>query len=287
MAFSPLQLSGVLHTGEQAIGDAAKGFEDAMNAAKSANAAKSTPQNDAVELQSSTKASEVSWQPKPIDGPPAPLTQKEVTQRLQHYTNEAAREVDAAGNDAFTPAQRAAIQEHPWLRPLYRGERIDKLTRQFVEEDPDLNTRITGSPNNGPDFIDKETGARYDMTTEGAFPKHVSKYGDDLTHLDTSGHAPDPIRSAPADADPPSALQQANPTEPGDPIEPGDVTKGGELPKAAGEGPAEGGAGAGAEGGAAAGGGAAEGGGAAAGEAGAEGADGALEILELLGLFAL
>jgi hypothetical protein len=237
---------------------------------------------DVTSSQGSGNAAPGTWQPKPIDGPPGQLTQTEVTQRLQHYTTEAAREVDAAGNDAFTPAQRAAMQQEPWLRPLYRGERIDKLTRQFVEEDPDLNSRITGSPNNGPDFIDKETGVKYDMTTEGAFPKHVGKYGDDLQHLDTSGKAPDPVKSAPADADPPPASQKANPTEPGDPIEPGDVTKGGELPEAAtGEGAAvEGGA---AEGGSAA-------AGEAAGEAGAEaagepGADLLPEILE--GLAAL
>ena len=237
---------------------------------------------DATATGSSTPAGHT-WQPKPTDGPPEPLTQTEVTQRLQHYTNEAAREVDAAGNDAFTPAQRAAMQQDPWLRSLYRGERIDKLTRQFVEDDPDLNTRITGSPNNGPDFIDQETGVRYDMTTEGAFPKHVAKYGDDLIHLDTSGKAPDPIKSAPGDADPPPASQQANPTEPSDPIEPGDVTKGGELPDAAaGDGAAvEGGAGAGSEaaGGAAAG---EAAGGEAAGEAGAEVLPEVLEALAAL-----
>jgi hypothetical protein len=78
-----------------------------------------------------------------------PLTKSQVTERLQRYTTEAARDIDARGTAAFTPAQRDAIKDHPQLRAAYRGYQIDRAVRARVEKDPRLKDRLVGKPNKG------------------------------------------------------------------------------------------------------------------------------------------
>lgn len=121
-----------------------------------------------------------------------PLSQQEVTARLQQYTTQAAEEVDAKELDALTPAQTEAALLNPRLYPMFRGTAIDRLVRDYVATDPLLADRLLGKPNAGPDFMDKLTGAKYDMTTNDAFPAHQSRpgYGDDLIHLDTGSTRP-------------------------------------------------------------------------------------------------
>lgn len=145
----------------------------------------------------------------------APLAKSQVTARLQRYTTEAARDIDARGMNAFTNPQQIAIEQHPQLRAAYRGYQIDKAVRARVEKDPQLQGRLVGKPNKGPDFtdngpgpdfVDKTTGAeyevgtKYDMTTGKAFPAHQAKYGEDLVHLDTSGKVMPRAEADPATA---------------------------------------------------------------------------------------
>lgn len=141
--------------------------------------------------------------------PSAPLTREQVFRRLQDHTTNAAREVDEAGDKAFTPRQLAAIKNNPNLRPAMRGNQIDKRARQRVDDDTGFDKRITGKPNKGPDFIDKETGDQYDMTTKGQLEAHRLKYGDDLMHLDTSGKTIDPQPTMP-----PPKIAPASPQAP-------------------------------------------------------------------------
>ena len=127
------------------------------------------------------------------------LTQANVTARLQGYTNQAAEAVDSEGLAALTPAQAVAAMLNPNLYPMFRGTAIDSLTRQLVAQDPQLSGRLIGQPNKGPDFIDQLTGAKYDMTTPGAFPSHQARpgYGEDLIHLNTGTAQPLEIPEVP------------------------------------------------------------------------------------------
>ena len=128
--------------------------------------------------------------PRPPGPPATALTKDQVTWRLQHDTTAAARKVDAMGDDAFTGPQQDAIKEQPWLRPMYRGSAIDAEVRNMVDNDPMLNTRITGQPNKGVDFTDSITGQDYDMTTPGQVAPHLNQYGSNTIILNTNGDKP-------------------------------------------------------------------------------------------------
>jgi hypothetical protein len=60
------------------------------------------------------------------------------------------------------------------------------MVREMVGADPELRGRLVGRINEGVDFKDIQTGKRYEMTTEGALPKHMRLYGRDIIHRDTS-----------------------------------------------------------------------------------------------------
>jgi len=96
---------------------------------------------------------------------------------LRALTTIAAQEVDAAGINALSPAQRQAVANYPSLLPAYRGSAIDSVVRRQVEIDPRLNW-LQGRPNRGPDFIDPRTGQWWDMTTPAQWPGHLNRYGD-------------------------------------------------------------------------------------------------------------
>lgn len=106
------------------------------------------------------------------------------TERLQSYVTKAAKEVDALGDEAFTPRQLQAIKRHPYLRAMFRGNRIDVKVRGMIKNDPAL-SHLQSNYNKGPDFVDPLTGRWWDITTPGAWPAHVRKYGDNGTILPT------------------------------------------------------------------------------------------------------
>jgi len=106
------------------------------------------------------------------------------TSLLQKYVSQAAKQVDAMGMEAFTPAQRAAIARNPNLQAMFRGSQIDKLARNLAAENPAL-TGLIGKVNKGADFINPSTGQWWDMTTPGQWAAHVKKYGPNGTLLTT------------------------------------------------------------------------------------------------------
>lgn len=148
-----------------------------------------------------------------------PLTREQVFRRLQDHTTSAARKIDRGPDkDVYSQRQLNAIKKDPDARARFRGSQIDKETRNSVKKDDDLKDRVTGKSNKGPDFIDKDTGDQYDMTTQGQLQAHQQKYGDDLIHLDTSGKAIDPQPPMP-----PPKINSASPQGPPDtPIIPED-----------------------------------------------------------------
>ncbi len=115
---------------------------------------------------------------------PSSKNPKTVTERLQSYVNKAAKQVDEAGDKAFTPKQLSAMKRKPYLRPMFRGNRIDVKTRQLMKDDPNLR-HLEGRYTNGPDFRDPSSGNWWDITTQGAWQSHVRKYGAGGTLLDT------------------------------------------------------------------------------------------------------
>lgn len=103
-------------------------------------------------------------------------TKTTTTGRLQSFVTQAAKEVDALGDAAFTPKQLQAIQRNPNLRAMYRGNRIDVRSRQLIKNDPAL-SHLKSNYTRGADFVDPVTGKWWDMTTPGSWPSHVNKYG--------------------------------------------------------------------------------------------------------------
>jgi hypothetical protein len=112
----------------------------------------------------------------------------QVTDRLQRCTTQAAETVLSLGDDAFTPAQLAAIQRNPALKPMFTGYQTDKMARELARIDP-LTASVVGKINKGPDFVDIITGQWWDMTTTGQWGAHLDKYAPDYgpngTLLDT------------------------------------------------------------------------------------------------------
>ncbi|WP_108246747.1 RHS repeat-associated core domain-containing protein [Muricauda brasiliensis] len=98
------------------------------------------------------------------------------TRGLQRYVTRAAREVDALGDAAFTAKQLQAIKRNPNLRPAFRGNRIDVRARQLIKKDSEFNNLIKNY-SRGPDFVDPSNGTWWDITTPGAWERHVRKYG--------------------------------------------------------------------------------------------------------------
>ncbi|WP_103072486.1 hypothetical protein [Aquimarina sediminis] len=106
------------------------------------------------------------------------------TKRLQSHVTRAAKKVDALGDKAFTRGQRRALKRNPYLRPAFRGNRIDVKARRMIENDSKLNN-LQSNYNRGPDFVDPATGNWWDMTTPGSWSSHVKKYGPGGTFLNT------------------------------------------------------------------------------------------------------
>ena len=92
---------------------------------------------------------------------------------MQSYVSQAAKEVDALGDAAFTPKQLQAIQRNSNLRAMYRGNRIDVRARQLIKNDPVLSP-LKSNYTRGADFVDPATGNWWDMTTPGSWPSHVN-----------------------------------------------------------------------------------------------------------------
>ena len=106
-----------------------------------------------------------------------------ITRELQGYVSKAAKMVDNMGDAAFTKAQLAAIQKNPKLRPMFRGNRIDVLARDYIKKSGI--TKLKSNYTRGPDFVNTETGRWWDMTTKAAWQNHVNKYGPFGTLLKT------------------------------------------------------------------------------------------------------
>lgn len=98
------------------------------------------------------------------------------TRGLQRYVTRAAKEVDALGDAAFTAKQLQAIKRNPNLRPAFRGNRIDVRARQLIKKDSKFNN-LKSNYSRGPDFVDPNNGTWWDITTPGAWERHVRKYG--------------------------------------------------------------------------------------------------------------
>lgn len=110
-------------------------------------------------------------------------TLSSTTFRLQGYVNKAVREVDKLGYAALTPKQAAAALRNPKLYPMYRGNRIDVMTRKFVKQDKFLSS-LKSNYTRGADFT---RGSRWwDITTQAAWKAHVKKYGPGGTLLRTN-----------------------------------------------------------------------------------------------------
>ncbi|GGH16425.1 hypothetical protein FAZ19_05805 [Sphingobacterium alkalisoli] len=107
---------------------------------------------------------------------------KTVTSRLQAHVTRAAQEVDALGDAAFTIRQLKALQRHPNLRPMYRGNRIDVRARGYIVNDPALK-HLKSNYSRGADFVDPKTLQWWDITTLGEWQNHVNKYGSGGTLL--------------------------------------------------------------------------------------------------------
>jgi RHS repeat-associated protein len=87
------------------------------------------------------------------------------------------RAVDQLKQQGLTRAQRTALTRRPHMEPLFRGERIDHFVRESVRRDPALrHLRQTPRGQRGPDFIDPRNGRWYDITTPGAWRRHVDRY---------------------------------------------------------------------------------------------------------------
>ena len=104
------------------------------------------------------------------------------TFRLQGYVNVARREVDALGMAALTPRQAIAATKNPRLYPMFRGNRIDVMTRNLIKGDKSL-SHLRLNYSRGPDFTYNDRW--WDMTTQNAWKAHVRKYGPGGTHLKT------------------------------------------------------------------------------------------------------
>jgi hypothetical protein len=82
----------------------------------------------------------------------------------------------------LTPRQRSAVKENPKLEKAFCGERVDACVRRAVDDDPVLSAKLQATPRGrfGPDFVDRQTGRWYDITTEKAWPAHMRKYLEDF-----------------------------------------------------------------------------------------------------------
>jgi RHS repeat-associated protein len=107
------------------------------------------------------------------------------TQRLQKHVNKAVKIVDNLGDEALTVRQYRAVQRNPNLRPMYRGNRIDVMTRNFVKNDAKLR-HLKSNYTNGPDFVNPANNNWWDITTKAQWQKHVDKYGPGGTLLRTN-----------------------------------------------------------------------------------------------------
>jgi hypothetical protein len=112
--------------------------------------------------------------------------QLQVTERLQGHVDRAVADIDAAGINALTPAQRAAAANNLQLLPAFRGNRIDVAARRAIKEDTWL-PPLKSNYSRGADFVNS-IGEWWDMTTPGQWLKHVEKYGADGVRLATEGH---------------------------------------------------------------------------------------------------
>ncbi|HXH95194.1 MAG TPA: RHS repeat-associated core domain-containing protein, partial [Thermoanaerobaculia bacterium] len=112
----------------------------------------------------------------------------EVTANMQAHVTRAAQAVDAQGLNAFTLRQRFAMLRNPNLSAAFRGQRIDRLARTSIMNDPVIRGQLPtlrGSINLGPDFVSMSSGLWWDMTTLRSWAAHVAKYGAGGTHLIT------------------------------------------------------------------------------------------------------
>lgn len=102
-----------------------------------------------------------------------------VTQRLKSYVDEAAAKYDAR-ELRLSPRQRETLIDHPNLEDAYRGSKIDQWVKDQVRQDPELNKilHVTKNGEAGPDFHDVGTNTWWDITTPGAWTRHLRSYNE-------------------------------------------------------------------------------------------------------------
>ncbi|MFF7534711.1 AHH domain-containing protein [Streptomyces bobili] len=101
-------------------------------------------------------------------------------QLLLDHTRQAVRRFEDEG---LTIRQAEALkriesgEKRSNLYDAFRGARIDEFCKESVLQDKRLaDIYVTVIREEGPDFLDAFTGKWYDMTTTGAWKKHVQKY---------------------------------------------------------------------------------------------------------------
>ncbi len=80
--------------------------------------------------------------------------------------------------EGITPAQQAAIDQHPNLEAAYRGDQLDTFIKESIAADPELLDVIT-APRfvSDPDIILTTLPHWFDVTTRRAWQAHVERYG--------------------------------------------------------------------------------------------------------------
>jgi hypothetical protein len=98
------------------------------------------------------------------------------TARLQAHVDAAAQDFESAVI-GMSRAQAQAAGDNEGLAKAFRGSVIDKAAKARVAADPEL-AHVYSTPNFtfGADFFDAN-GNWWDMTTEGQWPAHLTKYG--------------------------------------------------------------------------------------------------------------
>jgi hypothetical protein len=101
-------------------------------------------------------------------------------QLLLDHTRQAVRRFEDEGltiRQAEALKRIESVEKRSNLYDAFRGARIDEFCKESVLQDKRLaDIYVTVIREAGPDFLDTLTGKWYDMTTTGAWKKHVQKY---------------------------------------------------------------------------------------------------------------
>ena len=116
------------------------------------------------------------------------VTDFRVLRKLEKITDKAVDFVDAdPGNlkSLLYLGERDQVQRGIFVE-ANRGKAIERMGRDLARKDPFLEKHVDiNPPNRGADVVRKGSDKWYDWTTSKAWEKHVDKYGDRGSHLNT------------------------------------------------------------------------------------------------------